>query len=156
MRPGETKSFLVKWEGLPYAEATWEEERDVHDAVGGLTARNAFDQREQRLMEPSKGIEAQRSGLLMKRVAALREQPGFLQGGQLRDYQLEGLNWLTYSWLKVGDCRTINRRTGCGSLLNGLGLWHTRQFYAISFVRGCHWCLARFCMFKQQRMTEQA
>ena len=105
VRRDEAKGFLVKWEGLPYAEATWEEEQDVHDAVGGLTARDNFDQREQRLMEPSKGIEAQRSGLSKKKLAALKEQPDFLQGGgQLRDYQLDGLNWLTYSWLKVGCC----------------------------------------------------
>jgi hypothetical protein len=25
-------------------------------------------------------------------------QPSWLKGGELRDYQLEGLNWLVYSW----------------------------------------------------------
>jgi chromodomain-helicase-DNA-binding protein 1 len=131
MRPDETKSFLVKWEGLPYAEATWEEERDVHDAVGGLAARDAFDQREQRLMEPSKGIEAQRSGLSKKKLAELKEQPDFLQGGQLRDYQLEGLNWLTYSWLKVGNC---TRRSGHRAVALEPGLWHLRAVMACAFM----------------------
>jgi hypothetical protein len=33
---------------------------------------------------------------------ALDQQPQYLTFGQLRDYQLDGLNWLTYSWLQVG------------------------------------------------------
>ncbi len=35
---------------------------------------------------------------------ALEAQPGYLTFGQLRDYQLDGLNWLTYSWLQDKNC----------------------------------------------------
>ena len=31
-------------------------------------------------------------------------QPAFLQRGTLRDYQLQGLNWLVYSWSKDENC----------------------------------------------------
>jgi hypothetical protein len=30
---------------------------------------------------------------------ALREQPAFLAGGQLRDYQLVGVSWMAYAWV---------------------------------------------------------
>jgi SNF2 family DNA or RNA helicase len=36
-------------------------------------------------------------------INALEKQPDFLAGGKLRDYQLEGINWLTYAWIKVRD-----------------------------------------------------
>lgn len=32
------------------------------------------------------------------------KQPEYLSGGTLRDYQLEGLNWLVYSWSKNINC----------------------------------------------------
>lgn len=31
-------------------------------------------------------------------------QPGYLQRGTLRDYQLQGLNWLVYSWSRNENC----------------------------------------------------
>ena len=35
---------------------------------------------------------------------ALQAQPEFLRAGTLRDYQLEGLNWLIYSWMQNHNC----------------------------------------------------
>lgn len=35
---------------------------------------------------------------------ALEVQPACLSGGQLRDYQLDGLNWLVYSWSCASNC----------------------------------------------------
>lgn len=48
-RPGQTRSLLVKWEGLPYCEATWETAADVMAAPGGPAARDDFLTRQQRL-----------------------------------------------------------------------------------------------------------
>lgn len=48
-RAGETRSLLVKWEGLPYCEATWEAPADVMAAQGGQQARDDFLTRQQRL-----------------------------------------------------------------------------------------------------------
>lgn len=56
------------------------------------------------MQETARGVEAARNaagkgagGTFLE----LQEQPAFLAAGKLRDYQLEGLNWLTYAWLKV-------------------------------------------------------
>jgi hypothetical protein len=48
-RPGQSRSLLVKWEGLPYCEATWEAAEDVMAAQGGPEARDDFLTRQQRL-----------------------------------------------------------------------------------------------------------
>lgn len=53
--------------------------------------------------ETARGVDAARNSA-SKGAASLelQEQPAFLSAGKLRGYQLEGLNWLTYAWLKVG------------------------------------------------------
>ncbi|XP_010557504.1 PREDICTED: protein CHROMATIN REMODELING 5 isoform X2 [Tarenaya hassleriana] len=87
--------YLVKWQGLSYAEATWERDVDIafaQDAIDEYKAREAA------IAVQGKLVEQQRK----KGKASLRkleEQPEWLRGGKLRDYQLEGLNFLVNSWL---------------------------------------------------------
>ncbi|XP_038988739.1 protein CHROMATIN REMODELING 5-like isoform X3 [Phoenix dactylifera] len=86
--------YLVKWQGLSYAEATWEKDTDIafaQDAIDEYKAREAA------MTVQGKMVDFQRK----KSKASLRkldEQPGWLKGGTLRDYQLEGLNFLVNSW----------------------------------------------------------
>ncbi|CAA2986992.1 CHROMATIN REMODELING 5 isoform X1 [Olea europaea subsp. europaea] len=86
--------YLVKWQGLSYAEATWEKDTDI------MFAQDAIDEykaREAAMMVQGKTVDFQRKkskGSLRK----LDEQPEWLKGGNLRDYQLEGLNFLVNSW----------------------------------------------------------
>ncbi|KAK9154723.1 hypothetical protein Sjap_002203 [Stephania japonica] len=85
--------YLVKWQGLSYAEATWEKDVDIsfaQDAIDEYKAREA-------MTVQGKTVDFQRKkikGSLRK----LDEQPEWLKGGKLRDYQLEGLNFLVNSW----------------------------------------------------------
>ncbi|RAL38980.1 hypothetical protein DM860_014806 [Cuscuta australis] len=86
--------YLIKWHGLSYAEATWEKDIDIafaQDAIDEYKAREAA------MMIQGKTVDFQRKkskGSLRK----LDEQPQWLKGGKLRDYQLEGLNFLVNSW----------------------------------------------------------
>lgn len=48
-RPDAARCLLVKWEGLPYCECTWETEASVMAARGGPEARDDFLTRQQRL-----------------------------------------------------------------------------------------------------------
>ncbi|XVF04811.1 hypothetical protein REPUB_Repub05bG0117700 [Reevesia pubescens] len=86
--------YLVKWQGLSYAEATWEKDIDIafaQDAIDEYKAREAA------MAVQGKMVDHQRK----KGKASLRkldEQPEWLRGGKLRDYQLEGLNFLVNSW----------------------------------------------------------
>eukprot|EP00882_Tetradesmus_deserticola_P026761 GHRQ01029552.1.p1 GENE.GHRQ01029552.1~~GHRQ01029552.1.p1 ORF type:complete len:619 (+),score=313.07 GHRQ01029552.1:120-1859(+) len=123
-RPGAERCLLVKWEGLPYCECSWEADADVMQARGGPDARDEFLARQQRLLEPSKGVEAARSSFVSSKrsIAALTVQPDFLAGGQLRDYQLDGINWLTYAWIKarnaiLADEMGLGKTVQCVSFL---------------------------------------
>ncbi|GMI97402.1 chromatin remodeling 5 [Hibiscus trionum] len=86
--------YLIKWQGLSYAEATWEKDIDItfaQDAIDEYKAREAA------MAVQGKMVDHQRK----KGKASLRkldEQPEWLMGGKLRDYQLEGLNFLVNSW----------------------------------------------------------
>lgn len=40
----------------------------------------------------------------MYAMRSLEKQPEWLKAGQLRDYQLDGLNWMVYSWAKGNNC----------------------------------------------------
>ncbi|KAJ7965012.1 chromatin remodeling 5 [Quillaja saponaria] len=86
--------YLVKWQGLSYAEATWEKDIDIAFAQ---LAIDEYKAREAEIAVQGKTVDLQRK----KSKASLRkldEQPEWLKGGKLRDYQLEGLNFLVNSW----------------------------------------------------------
>ncbi|XP_027368261.1 protein CHROMATIN REMODELING 5-like isoform X2 [Abrus precatorius] len=86
--------YLVKWQGLSYAEATWEKDIDIAFAQHAI---DEYKAREAAMSVQGKMVDSQRK----KSKASLRkleEQPEWLKGGKLRDYQLEGLNFLVNSW----------------------------------------------------------
>ncbi|XP_074582487.1 protein CHROMATIN REMODELING 5 [Curcuma longa] len=86
--------YLVKWQGLSYAEATWEKDTDI------AFAQEAID--EYKIRETAAHIQGKLVDFQRKKSKAslrkLDEQPEWLKGGKLRDYQLEGLNFLVNSW----------------------------------------------------------
>ncbi|KAK7304940.1 hypothetical protein VNO77_42834 [Canavalia gladiata] len=86
--------YLVKWRGLSYAEVTWEKDIDITFAQHAIDEYKAC---EAAMSVQGKTVDLQRR----KSKASLRkldEQPEWLKGGKLRDYQLEGLNFLVNSW----------------------------------------------------------
>lgn len=90
----EVQEYLVKWKGLSFAEATWEKDIDIAFAQDAI---DEYKSREAAMTIQGKTVDAQRK----KSKASLRkldEQPEWLKGGTLRDYQLEGLNFLVNSW----------------------------------------------------------
>jgi chromodomain-helicase-DNA-binding protein 1 len=109
--------FLCKWQGLPYSEATWESAEDVA-RINANDLVEAFRQREATSLEPRRGVDAARKAFSASGHRAFEKQPDYLKGeGTLRDYQLQGLNWMAYSW-----ARSIN-----GILADEMGLGKTVQ-----------------------------
>ena len=92
--------YLVKWCGLPYSECTWESVSDDGFMSTETTqpAIDAYMAREERALLPTKRVDQQRKHFHDSGGRALTEQPPYLKFGKLRDYQLDGLNWLIYSW----------------------------------------------------------
>lgn len=91
--------FLVKWCNTPYDGSTWEKRDDVmaldaskvHEFYGRkiIPDANAALQ----LPRPPRGA-----------FRRLLESPNFKHGNQLRQYQLEGLNWLLDCWFNGQSC----------------------------------------------------
>ncbi|KAG7226721.1 hypothetical protein INR49_014069 [Caranx melampygus] len=111
--------YLIKWRDLPYDQCTWEvddidiPEYDTHKAF-------YWDHREQILGEDQRPLVV-RKGKKLKEDHPKREvppdapiidptikfehQPWYINatGGTLHPYQLEGLNWLRFSWAQGTD-----------------------------------------------------
>uniref|UniRef100_A0A7N6AZA2 DNA helicase n=1 Tax=Anabas testudineus TaxID=64144 RepID=A0A7N6AZA2_ANATE len=102
--------YLIKWRDLPYDQCTWEvddfdiPEYDSHKAF-------YWDHRLQILGEDQRPLVV-RKGKKLKEDHPKREptikfehQPWYINatGGTLHPYQLEGLNWLRFSWAQGTD-----------------------------------------------------
>ena len=90
----DSPEYLVLWENLPYSECTWESPADIQTYNSKI---DAFLAREDRISK-SKG-KTYPSGR-DRPFRKLTQQPQWLskQGLSLRDYQLDGLNWLQFTW----------------------------------------------------------
>lgn len=93
------EQYLCKWKGLPYAESTWESKEDI-ERIGAMESVELFQRREAAALEPRQSVDAARRTFAESGHRALAQQPEFLKEGQLRDYQLEGLNWMVYNWAR--------------------------------------------------------
>eukprot|EP00884_Botryococcus_braunii_P018071 jgi/Botrbrau1/4948/Bobra.0122s0026.1 len=93
--------YLIKWKGLPYVECTWELTADIIKA-GGEDAIEDYKKRDKRLQRHTLSVDQARQAF--QKMRALESQPDYLTAGKLRDYQLEGLNWLVYSWYTNKNC----------------------------------------------------
>lgn len=85
------KCYFVKWKGLPYVDSTWEYEESIKD--------KAAIQRYYRFKKIPTGLE--RKNLPRpppKSFQKLDKSITFKNNNQLREYQLEGLNWLRFCW----------------------------------------------------------
>ncbi|XP_066526545.1 chromodomain-helicase-DNA-binding protein 5 isoform X1 [Hoplias malabaricus] len=111
--------YLIKWRDLPYDQCTWEV--DDFDIPEYESFKQAYwDHREQMLGEDHRPLvvrKGKRPKEDMKRKEAPPEtpvvdptikfdqQPWYINatGGTLHPYQLEGLNWLRFSWAQGTD-----------------------------------------------------
>lgn len=109
--------YLVKWKGLPYSETTWEMPDDIKDFQDLIDA--FIERSQQQNMAVGSNRPKERHPHTFRELEA---QPSFLTGGQLRDYQLTGLNWLIFSWMNNTN----------GILADEMGLGKTVQ--TISFL----------------------
>uniref|UniRef100_A0A3B4YFJ8 DNA helicase n=1 Tax=Seriola lalandi dorsalis TaxID=1841481 RepID=A0A3B4YFJ8_SERLL len=92
---GETVTlYLVKWCSLPYEDSTWELKADIEQSkieeFERITARTPNTKRVDR--PPAAD---------WKKLEGSRE---YRNSNTLREYQLEGLNWLTFNWYNSRNC----------------------------------------------------
>lgn len=144
--PGEDGSealYLVKWCGLAYDECTWELGEDVCDdgAIKAFRQRQKLPSKQiwkpKPRPPPSKFKKLTESHEYGLGKTEIKEKPSLLkfekenlpnEPFQLRNYQLEGLNWLIFNW--------YNNR---GSILaDEMGLGKTAQILTFFHYLATH------------------
>uniref|UniRef100_A0A7N8XES7 Chromodomain helicase DNA binding protein 1 n=1 Tax=Mastacembelus armatus TaxID=205130 RepID=A0A7N8XES7_9TELE len=93
--------YLCKWQGLPYSECSWED--------GALIAKkfqkciNDYMSRNQSKTIPMRDCKVLKQ---RPRFVPMKKQPAYIGGDglELRDYQLDSLNWMAHSWCKGNSC----------------------------------------------------
>jgi len=124
--------YLCKWDGLSYAEATWE---DMDIVSGRFQAQvdEFLDREASRTRPGAPKLQQAKSRPAFKKIEAQPEwiDPAVLQ---LRDYQMESLNWLVHKWCQ-----------GLSSILaDEMGLGKTIQ--SISFINYLFHRCVRACV----------
>ncbi|VAI83540.1 unnamed protein product [Triticum turgidum subsp. durum] len=99
------REYYVKWKELSYDECTWESESDISVFQPQIERYNEILSRRKKSTDKSKNAD--------RAMRHAEQTPEFLTGGTLHPYQLEGLNFLRYSW-------SINKRVILGDEM-GLG-----------------------------------
>ncbi|GFU37045.1 chromodomain-helicase-DNA-binding protein 1 [Nephila pilipes] len=95
---GTETEYFCKWVGLPYIECTWEEGSLIAKKFQSRIDEYFARQKNQKI--PTKVCKALK---VRPKFIPLKTQPKYVGGAnnlELRDYQLEGLNWLANSWCK--------------------------------------------------------
>uniref|UniRef100_A0A5B7BD29 Putative CHD3-type chromatin-remodeling factor PICKLE n=1 Tax=Davidia involucrata TaxID=16924 RepID=A0A5B7BD29_DAVIN len=99
----DEKEYLVKWKELPYDECYWEFESDISAFQPEIERFNRIQSRYRKLSSSKQKTslrDAIESKKKQKEFQHYEHSPAFLSGGTLHPYQLEGLNFLRFSWSK--------------------------------------------------------
>ncbi|KAL2756217.1 hypothetical protein ACRALDRAFT_1050450 [Sodiomyces alcalophilus JCM 7366] len=96
VRDGEEETeYLIKWKGCYYDECTWEAasaiSQDFQNKIDQFLDRSA-----RQWVSDRKEMNPDTRG----RMTKLEAQPDYIQGGELRSFQLRGLNFLCLNWTR--------------------------------------------------------
>ncbi|KAL2832116.1 SNF2 family N-terminal domain-containing protein [Aspergillus cavernicola] len=122
MREGEDGTeYLVKWKRLFYDSCTWESEELVSNI-----AQREVDRFLDRSSRPPVSDKTESTPATRKQFEPIKGTPSFLQNGQLKEFQVKGVNFMAFNWVK-------NRNV---VLADEMGLGKTVQTVAfISWMR---------------------
>lgn len=139
--------YLCKWESLPYAEATWED--------SSLVLRrwpehiSSFQRREASQNTPSRHCRVIKS---RPKFHQLKEQPEYISRERdlkLRDYQMDGLNWLIMTWSK-GNSVILADEMGLGKVSDQTSRHFSIIIISMLFINVLGFFLLQFHYFRRQ------
>jgi len=106
--------YFCKWNSLNYEHCTWELQKDVNPIAKDEIS--AYRLREAEGKFPYKSVSYSRQG--RPTFQKITSDPDYIQatGGELKDFQLTGLNWLAYLWSK-GENGILADEMGLGKVL---------------------------------------
>lgn len=90
--------YLIKWKGLQYDECTWE--------TAKLVSEHAQDKIDLFLDRSSRSWQSDRTEAnpdTRSRMKKLEEQPDYITNGELREFQMKGLNFLALNWTRSNN-----------------------------------------------------
>lgn len=110
---GGEMQYFCKWNGLHYEHCTWEDQANVNPIA--MQAIQAYRAREAAALFPYKSAHYARHGRPAFRK--IETDPEYIKktGGELKDFQLTGLNWLAYLWSK-GENGILADEMGLGKV----------------------------------------
>ncbi|XP_050399765.1 chromodomain-helicase-DNA-binding protein 9 isoform X2 [Patella vulgata] len=118
----EMTYFLVKWRSMAYEDCTWELQQDVDptkvESYRKFKVPPPEDERkEKERPKPSEWTQLDKS----------RE---YKNDNRIRDYQLEGVNWLTFCYFNRQNC-ILADEMGLGKTIQSITFLHEIDLYGI-------------------------
>ena len=157
--PEDNVRYVVKWKGLPFAEMTWEYWKDIKTDAANLVEDFWMRQKppdEETLIRnsqphphikdfrkvqesPSYGL-SERKRLIAdsvdgRLVPKEEEDDSTTTDFRLRNYQLEGVNWLLFNWWNRRSC-ILADEMGLGKTIQSVGFIKLLQDLPNTGVRG--------------------
>lgn len=138
--------YLVKWQGQPYCQCTWEKFSSLRNCE--LEIARFWEN--QKLPGPD---ELENPHPQVSQYAKLTESPVYgdsdgTAGLELRDYQLEGLNWLLWNWWHHRPC-ILADEMGLGKTIQTIALFHQLRYLDATKVRGPFIVVAPLSLIEQ-------
>ncbi|KAI0160978.1 hypothetical protein GGR52DRAFT_576390 [Hypoxylon sp. FL1284] len=94
----EGREYFVKWKGLTYEHCTWEEAPTI-----GSMAQDKIDQFLERQSRSWTSDKIESNAATRSKFSKLEDQPSYVKGGELRGFQLTGLNFLCLNWCRANN-----------------------------------------------------
>ena len=101
----------VKWTGLSYSQCTWETKEDVDDELK-IAQYRRFNLRPTRQEQAPEYTQAEFDA---RRDRWYPESPTYKTANKLRDYQIEGLNFLIKAWYDDRNTILADEMVSCAT-----------------------------------------
>ncbi|OTB06541.1 hypothetical protein M426DRAFT_112286 [Hypoxylon sp. CI-4A] len=94
----EGREYFVKWKGLTYEHCTWELASTISES-----AQDKVDQFLDRQSRSWTSDKFESNPTSRSKFLKLETQPSYITGGELRGFQLKGLNFLCLNWCRANN-----------------------------------------------------
>jgi superfamily II DNA or RNA helicase len=94
--------YLVKWKGLPYSDCAWETAADIGDDQL-IESFLHFNTPPSDIIAATPRYDPQGRDYRPVEESLYKEPPTF-KGRTVRDYQVEGMNWMIHNWHYYRNC----------------------------------------------------
>ncbi|KAI0128052.1 hypothetical protein F4776DRAFT_664803 [Hypoxylon sp. NC0597] len=94
----EGREYFVKWKGLTYEHCTWEDAATI-----SAMAQDKIDQFLDRQSRSWTSDRFESNPSTRSKFLKLEKQPSYIKGGELRGFQLTGVNFLCLNWCRANN-----------------------------------------------------